>query len=164
MLKVVLNFLVDAVSLRREFIIFNRVAILILLYFGIVSSLSDTEIGIFGGLFHSTAITPSFDLLKYIIAPIIYLVTALYARRIVQPIFPYNRFGPANGLFPKGYVKAYRSAVMCISVITLLYFCIYSDIDPFLLCAIIPIKSYSNAAADKSRVLKENKGKSGVYL
>jgi len=38
------------------------------------------------------------------------------------------------------------------------------DIDPFLLCAIIPIKSYSNAAADKSRVLKENKGKSGVYL
>ena len=56
MLKVFLNFLVDAVSLRREFIIFNRVAILILLYFGIVSSLSDTEIGIFGGFFNSTPI------------------------------------------------------------------------------------------------------------
>jgi hypothetical protein len=135
-----------------------------LLYFGIVSSLSDTEIGIFGGLFHSTAITPSFDLLKYIIAPIIYLVTALYARRIVQPIFPYNRFGPANGLFPKGYVKAYRSAVMCISVITLLYFCIYSDIDPFLLCAIIPIKSYSNAEADKGKILSENTNKSNSEM
>jgi hypothetical protein len=42
----------------------------------------------------------------------IYLFIAFYARRIVQPIFPYNRFGPANGLFPKGYVKAYRNAVM----------------------------------------------------
>ena len=104
--------LVNAITLRREFSIFNRVAILILLYFGIVSSLSDTEIGIFGGLFHSTAITPSFDLLKYIIAPIIYLVTALYARRIVQPIISYNRFESKNGLFSKGYVKAYRNAVM----------------------------------------------------
>jgi len=42
----------------------------------------------------------------------IYLFIAFYARRIVQPIFPYNRFGPANGVFPKGYVKAYRNAVM----------------------------------------------------
>jgi hypothetical protein len=28
----------------------------------------------------------------------------------------------------------------------------------------VPVVTYSNAAADKSRVLKENKGKSGVYL
>jgi len=100
MLKVFLNFLVDAVSLRREFIIFNRVAILILLYFGIVSSLSDTEIGIFGGLFHSTA------------PPLGGCSLAVFqARNIVQPIFPYNRFEPENGLFSKGYVKAYQNTV-----------------------------------------------------
>jgi len=171
MLMIILLLLVNAVTLRRDFeILFNRVAIFILLYSGIIGYDSlyvtylDTGIGIYNGLFHSTAITHSFDLFIYIIAPIIYLVTALYARRIVQPIFPYNRFGPANGLFPKGYVKAYRSAVMCISVITLLYFCIYSDIDPFLLCAIIPIKSYSNAEADKGKILSENTNKSNSEM
>jgi len=35
--------------------------------------------------------------------------------------------------------------------------------DPFLLAAIIPIKSYSNAEADKAKILKENKNKSGIY-
>jgi hypothetical protein len=36
--------------------------------------------------------------------------------------------------------------------------------DPFgLLAAIIPIKSYSNAEAEKSLILKENKKKSGIY-
>jgi len=116
--------LVNAVTLRREFsILFNRVAIFILLYSGIIGydSLSvtylDTGIGISNGLFHSTAITHSFDLFIYIIAPapagegtIIYFFTAFYARGIVQPIFPYNRFEPENGLFSKGYVKAYRNA------------------------------------------------------
>ena len=43
--------------------------------------------GIYNGLFHSTAITYSFDLFIYIIVPII-LLTAFYARRIVQPRFP----------------------------------------------------------------------------
>lgn len=38
------------------------------------------------------------------------------------------------------------------------------DIDPFLLCAIIPIKSYSNAEADKGKILKENQNKSGIYI
>ena len=111
--------LVNAVTLRREFsILFNRVAIFILLYSGIIGYDSlyvtylDTGIGIYNGLFHSTAITHSFDLFIYIIAPIILLLTAFYARRIVQPIFPYNRFEPKNGFFSKGYVKAYRNAVM----------------------------------------------------
>ena len=39
-----------------------------------------------------------------------------------------------------------------------------SFIDPVLLCAIIPIKTYSNTEADKSTILKENKNKSGIYL
>jgi hypothetical protein len=45
-----------------------------------------------------------------------------------------------------------------VSIITLF------DIDPFLLCAIIPIKSYSNAEADKGKILSENPKKSGVYI
>jgi hypothetical protein len=35
--------------------------------------------------------------------------------------------------------------------------------DPFLLAAIIPIKSYSNAEADKAKILQDNKDKSGIY-
>ena len=113
--------LVNAVTFRREFtILFNRVAIFILLYSGIIGhgtlyvTCLDTGIGIYNGLFHSTVITHSFDLFIYIIAPIILLLTGFYARRIVQPIISYNRFeaDPKKGLFSKGYVKAYRNVVM----------------------------------------------------
>ena len=111
--------LVNAITFRREYtILFNRVAIFILLYSGIIGhgclyvTCLDTGIGIYNGLFHSTAITHSFDLFIYIIAPIILLLTGFYARRIVQPIISYNRFESKNGLFSKGYVKAYRNAVM----------------------------------------------------
>jgi len=37
-------------------------------------------------------------------------------------------------------------------------------IDPLLLAAIIPIKSYSNAEADKKKRLSDNKNKSGIYM
>ena len=37
-------------------------------------------------------------------------------------------------------------------------------IYPCLLCAIIPIKTYSNAEAEKKKILKENKNKSGIYM
>jgi hypothetical protein len=37
--------------------------------------------------------------------------------------------------------------------------------DPCLLCAaFIPIKSYSNAEADKAKIIKENKNKAGIYM
>jgi hypothetical protein len=36
--------------------------------------------------------------------------------------------------------------------------------DPFLLAAMVPIKSYSNAEADKAKILKENTNKSGIYM
>ena len=36
-------------------------------------------------------------------------------------------------------------------------------IDPFVLAAIIPIKTYSNAEADKKKIFSENKKKSGIY-
>jgi len=40
---------------------------------------------------------------------------------------------------------------------------LHYSLDPWLLAAIIPIKIYSNAEADKSKILKENKNKSGIY-
>ena len=36
--------------------------------------------------------------------------------------------------------------------------------DSFLLTAIIPIKIYSNAEAEKDTILKDNKNKSGIYM
>jgi group I intron endonuclease len=36
--------------------------------------------------------------------------------------------------------------------------------DPFLLAAMVPIKIYSNAEADKEKILKENTNKSGIYM
>ena len=38
------------------------------------------------------------------------------------------------------------------------------SIDPFLLCAIVPIKSYSNAEADKVQIINDNQNKSGIYM
>jgi NADH-ubiquinone oxidoreductase chain 2 len=81
--------LANAVTLRREkSILFNRVAILILLYSGILAydSLAigslDTGIGVFSGLFHSTAITHSFDIFIYIIGAVILQLTSFYPRRL----------------------------------------------------------------------------------
>ena len=61
--------LVNAVTFRREFtILFNRVAIFILLYSFIighvscVTCLDNPRVGIYNGLFHSTVITHSFGL------------------------------------------------------------------------------------------------------
>jgi NADH-ubiquinone oxidoreductase chain 2 len=85
--------LVNAVTLRRErSILFNRVAVLILLYSGIIcyDSLNitslDTGIGIYGGLFHSTSITHSFDLFLCIIGAIVLQLTAYYPRRLQEPM------------------------------------------------------------------------------
>jgi hypothetical protein len=38
------------------------------------------------------------------------------------------------------------------------------DIDSVFLCAIISIKSYSNAEDDKAKIIKDNKDKSGIYM
>jgi hypothetical protein len=62
---------VSAVTSRRVVsILFNRVAILILLYSGIIACIY-TGIGIYNGLFHSTAVRHSFDLFIDIIGVII---------------------------------------------------------------------------------------------
>ena len=77
--------LANAVTLRREkSILFNRVAILILLYSGILGYDSlyigslDTGIGVFSGLFNSTAITHSFDIFIYAVGAVILQLTAFY--------------------------------------------------------------------------------------
>ena len=48
----------------------------------------------------------------------------------------------------------------------LLFFC-YDSLNScclLSLAALIPIKSYPNAEADKVTILKENKNKSGIYM
>jgi len=84
----ILLLLANAVTLRREkSILFNRVAILILLYSGILAYDSlyigslDTGIGVFSGLFHSTAITHSFDIFIYAVGAVILQLTAFYPWR-----------------------------------------------------------------------------------
>ena len=37
-------------------------------------------------------------------------------------------------------------------------------LDPLLLCALIPITSYSNAETEKAKILSENKKKAGIYM
>ena len=83
--------LVNAVTFRREFtILFNRVAIFILLYSGIIGhgtlyvTCLDTGIGIYNGLFHSTVITHSFDLFVYIIGAIILLLTGPNLSQLIK--------------------------------------------------------------------------------
>jgi hypothetical protein len=49
--------------------------------------------------------------------------------------------------------------LICFFGITTLF-----GIDPCLLCAIIPIKSYFNAKAEKATILSENPNKSGIYM
>nr|YP_010218674.1 NADH dehydrogenase subunit 2 [Morchella brunnea]UBU98380.1 NADH dehydrogenase subunit 2 [Morchella brunnea] len=90
--SITLLLLVNAVTLRRErSIFFNRLAILILLYSGIIGYDSlyikplDTGIGIYGGLFHTTSITHSFNLFISILGAIVLLLTAFYPRRFKEP-------------------------------------------------------------------------------
>ena len=170
--------LVNAVTLRREFsILFNRVAIFILLYSGIIGYESlyvtylDTGIGIYHGLFHSTAITHSFDLFIYIIAPIILLLTAFYARRIVQPIFPHNRFEPKKWILLKRLCESIpkcSNVYICYYIAILLYLfhstsLEFTDYFSDYLALITPVMAYSNADTQKETIVKGNKGKSGVY-
>jgi len=69
------------------------------------------------------------------------------------------------------YIQKFFSSNWCIYIT---YFFIFTYMmsfnfglffyDPIFLCAIVPIKSYSNAEVDKSKILKENKDKSGIYM
>ena len=94
----------NAVTIRRDkSILFNRVAIIILLYsiiLGILSSYIfslDKGISIYAGLFYVTNITQTFQIFVFIISAIILLLTGFYPRKIIlkeysilKNILPYN--------------------------------------------------------------------------
>jgi len=83
----ILLLLVNAVTWRRVRNLYNRVAILIILFYGIIwcdnlnIALLDTWEGIYDGLFHSTSITHSFALFLCIIRAIVFF-SVYYPRRL----------------------------------------------------------------------------------
>jgi hypothetical protein len=119
---------VSAVSSRREVSkLFNRVAIMILLYSGHYLA----GIGIYNGLFHLTIITHSFDLFIGIIGVIVLFFSVL------SDLF-FGLEGNSTDLVS-----------ILLSVIPAR--------------AVTPIVVYSNADTQKVEIIKENRGKSGVY-
>jgi len=84
----------------------------------------DTGIGVYNGLFHSTAITHSFDQFVHIIGAIILL------------FFPFTEGSTDLTSILLSVIPAH---------------------------AVTPIVVYSNADTQKFEIIKENKGKSGIY-
>jgi NADH-ubiquinone oxidoreductase chain 2 len=83
--NVIILLLVNAVTLRRErTILLNWLAILILRYSVALLSIG-VGIRIYGGLFQSTSIVPSFNLFVSILGAIVLLLTAFYPRRFKEP-------------------------------------------------------------------------------
>lgn len=82
----------NAVTLRRDkSVYFSRVAILVLLYCSTVALNSlyiislDRGIGLFGGLFHATSTTQTFQIFIFIISLTILQLTGFYSRRVWIP-------------------------------------------------------------------------------
>ena len=87
--SIMLMILANAISYRSEnSLSFNRVTIIILLYTFILGVTNlyviplNSGIGVYGGLFHITAITQSFVVFISILAVLIMLLTAFYPKRI----------------------------------------------------------------------------------
>jgi len=62
-------------------------------------------------------------------------------------------------------MRQFCLAASVVCYLLLLFFCLYS-LNSFCLLSlvpIVPIKSYSNAEADKDQILKDNQNKSGIY-
>ncbi len=79
----------NAVTFRRDkSILFSRVASIILIYssllaiFSLIIQNSFKGIGLFGGLFHTTAITQIFQIFIFLISAVILQLTAFYPRRV----------------------------------------------------------------------------------
>ena len=80
----------NAVTLRRDkSILFSRVAIIVLIYCSILAITTlyityiDTGIGLYGGLFHSTSTTQTFQIFIILISGVILQLTAFYPRRVL---------------------------------------------------------------------------------
>jgi NADH-ubiquinone oxidoreductase chain 2 len=82
----------NAVTLRRDkSILFSRAATIVLIYssllaiFSLLIQNSFKGIGLFGGLFHTTAITQIFQIFIFLISAVILQLTAFYPRRVWIP-------------------------------------------------------------------------------
>ncbi len=73
----------------------------------------DTGIGIYNGLFHSTAITQSFDLFIYIVGIIILFLTAFYPRRIQEPYW--HSANKESRYYSNGEIDVYKAKIMGIT-------------------------------------------------
>lgn len=89
-LSIIFLLLSNAVTLRRDkSILYSRVAIIVLLYSSIIAinslfiSSLYKGIGLYGGLFHATAITQNFHIFIFILSAIIIQLTAFYPRRVL---------------------------------------------------------------------------------
>ena len=94
----------NAVTLRRDkSILFSRVAIIVLIYCSILAITTlyityiDTGIGLYGGLFHSTSTTQTFQIFIILISGVILQLTAFYPRKVwikeyssINKLFLYN--------------------------------------------------------------------------
>lgn len=79
----------NAVTFRRDkSILYSRIAITILLYSSIVAFNSldvaflDKGLGLYGGLFHATSITQTFQIFIFLICVIVLQLTAFYPRKV----------------------------------------------------------------------------------
>jgi len=88
--SILILILSNAVTLRREKSIFySRLAIIILIISFLLGMESlyifflEKGIGLYGGLFHITANTQTFNIFIYIISAIILQLTAFYPRKII---------------------------------------------------------------------------------
>jgi NADH-ubiquinone oxidoreductase chain 2 len=79
----------NALSLRRDkSILYNRVAIIVLLYSSLLAFTSlfittlDIGIGLYGGLFHTTSTTQVFHVFIFLISALILQLTAFYPRKV----------------------------------------------------------------------------------
>jgi hypothetical protein len=116
--------LVNAVTLSRVIKLFNWVAILILLFYGIIwcdscnIALLDTWEGIYGGLFHSF-ITHSFALFLCIIGAIVLQLIVYYP----QTFFTNSNYGSVqahlNSKSCYALVKVFTKSWLIVSVILL---------------------------------------------
>jgi NADH-ubiquinone oxidoreductase chain 2 len=101
MLSIIFLLLSNAVSTRRDkSILFSRIGTLILLYssFLCINSLYITYlekgIGLYGGLFHVTSITQTFNIFIFLISALILQLTGFYPRKVWL-----NEFSSLNKIF-----------------------------------------------------------------
>ena len=88
-ISIFLLLLSNAVTLRRDkSILYNRVAILILLYSSLNAFISlfiaplNRGVALYGGLFHATGITQIFQIFIFSVCIVIIQLTAFYPRRV----------------------------------------------------------------------------------